>query len=110
MSPQEARKILDEADLLCSAEKSALAVRRVAAEITARLADANPLVLAVMGGAVVFTGQLLPQLASRWISITCMSRATAMSPAAASWHGWSSRDCPSRGVSCWWWMTSSTRA
>ena len=63
MSPQEAQKILGEADLLCSAEKSALAVRRVAAEITARLADANPLVLAVMGGAVVFTGQLLPQLA-----------------------------------------------
>lgn len=62
MSPQDARKIFDEADLLCSAEESALAVRRVAAEITTRLADANPLVLAVMGGAVVFTGQLLPQL------------------------------------------------
>jgi hypoxanthine phosphoribosyltransferase len=63
MSPQEARKILDEAELLCSAEKSALAVRRVAEEISSRLAGANPLVLAVMGGAVVFTGQLLPQLA-----------------------------------------------
>lgn len=63
MNPQEARKVLDEADLLVSAEESALAVRRVAVEITARLADANPLVLAVMGGAVVFTGQLLPQLA-----------------------------------------------
>jgi len=62
MSPQEAQKVLDEADLICSAEESALAVRRVAAEITARLANANPLVLAVMGGAVVFTGQLLPQL------------------------------------------------
>lgn len=62
MSPQEARKILAEADLLCSAEESALAVRRVAAEIAARLAASNPLVLAVMGGAVVFTGQLLPQL------------------------------------------------
>lgn len=62
MSPQEAGKIFAEADLLCSAEESALAVRRLAAEITARLADANPLVLAVMGGAVVFTGQLLPQL------------------------------------------------
>lgn len=62
MSPQEARKIFDEADLLCSAEESALALRRVAAEITARLADVNPLVLAVMGGAVVFTGQLLTQL------------------------------------------------
>ncbi|NJD35514.1 MAG: hypoxanthine-guanine phosphoribosyltransferase [Betaproteobacteria bacterium] len=63
MSPQEAQRIFDEADLLCSAEESALAVRRVAAEISARLAGANPLVLAVMGGAVVFTGQLLPQLA-----------------------------------------------
>jgi len=63
MSPEEARKILAEADLLCSAEASALAVRRVANEITARLAAANPLVLAVMGGAVVFTGQLLPLLA-----------------------------------------------
>lgn len=62
MSPAEAAKILEEADLICTAENSALAVRRVAAEITARLADSNPLVLAVMGGAVVFTGQLLPQL------------------------------------------------
>lgn len=63
MNPQEAKKIFEEADLVCSAEESALAVRRVAGEIAARLADANPLVLAVMGGAVVFTGQLLPQLA-----------------------------------------------
>lgn len=38
------------------------AVRRVAAEITARLHDRRPLVLSVMGGAVVFTGHLLPQL------------------------------------------------
>lgn len=63
MNPQEAMKVFEEADLVCSAEESALAVRRVAAGITARLRDANPLVLAVMGGAVVFTGQLLPQLA-----------------------------------------------
>jgi hypoxanthine phosphoribosyltransferase len=62
MTPEAARKILAEADLICSAEKSALAVRRVASEIAARLVNANPLVLAVMGGAVVFTGQLLPLL------------------------------------------------
>lgn len=62
MSPQDAQKILDEADLLCPAEDVAQAVRRVAAEVSSRLAAANPLVLAVMGGAVVFTGQLLPQL------------------------------------------------
>lgn len=62
MTPDDARKVLAEADLICSAEKSALAVRRLAAEITSRLADRNPLVLAVMGGAVVFVGQILPQL------------------------------------------------
>lgn len=63
MTPEAAQKILAEADLICSAEKSALAVRRIAAEVTARLAASNPLVLAVMGGAVVFVGQILPQLA-----------------------------------------------
>lgn len=63
MTPEEARQILHDAELICSAEKSALAVRRVAEEITVQLAGANPLVLAVMGGAVVFAGQLLPQLA-----------------------------------------------
>lgn len=63
MTPGEARTILAEADLLVTAEESALAVRRVAGDVTARLAESNPLVLAVMGGAVVFTGQLLPQLA-----------------------------------------------
>ena len=62
MTPQEARRIIDEAALICSAKDSALAVRRVAAEIGQRLGNANPLVLSVMGGAVVFTGQLLPQL------------------------------------------------
>lgn len=63
MSPQEARTVLAEADLLCSVEQADAAVRRVAAEITARVGERNPLVLAVMGGAVVFAGQLLPQLA-----------------------------------------------
>lgn len=62
MSPVEAQGILAEADLIVSAEKSALAVRRVAEEINRCLAKSNPLVLAVMGGAVVFTGQLLPLL------------------------------------------------
>jgi hypoxanthine phosphoribosyltransferase len=57
-----AQKILAEAELICSAEKSALAVRRLAAEITARLAARNPLVLTVMNGALVFAGHLLPQL------------------------------------------------
>ncbi|HYM86908.1 MAG TPA: hypoxanthine-guanine phosphoribosyltransferase, partial [Pseudoxanthomonas sp.] len=49
-------------DLVCSEQEVGRAVERVAAEVTARLADANPLVLSVMGGAVVFTGRLLPLL------------------------------------------------
>lgn len=45
-----------------SADAVAAAVRRLAGEVTAALGDRNPLLLSVMGGAVVFTGQLLPLL------------------------------------------------
>ena len=38
------------------------ALRRLADEIAARLRERYPLVLSVMGGSVVFTGQLLPLL------------------------------------------------
>ena len=62
LSAEQAREVLAAAELICPAEQVAAAVRRVAQEITAALGDANPLVLSVMGGAVVFTGQLLPQL------------------------------------------------
>lgn len=58
----DAWKILETAEEICSAAMVSEAVRRVAAEITARLHDSRPLVLSVMGGAVVFTGHLLPQL------------------------------------------------
>jgi hypoxanthine phosphoribosyltransferase len=58
----EAQEILKAADLLCPAGAVTHAVQRVAAEINASLATANPLVLSVMSGAVVFTGQLLPLL------------------------------------------------
>jgi len=58
----EARDILAGAELLRSAEEVQDAVRRVAHEINAALAGKHPLVLSVMGGAVVFSGQLLPML------------------------------------------------
>ncbi len=54
--------MLQSADLVCSEEELAAAVRRLAGEITAKLGERLPLVLSVMGGAVVFTGQLLPLL------------------------------------------------
>ena len=58
----QAWQLLRNADLVCSQQEVVRAVERVAEEITAKLADANPLVLSVMGGAVVFTGRLLPLL------------------------------------------------
>lgn len=50
------------ADLVCTAEEVSAAIRRVAGGISAELGDRYPLVLAVMGGAVYFAGQLLPLL------------------------------------------------
>ncbi len=63
MLAAEAQHILKSAELVCPADAVSRAVRRVAAEISTALAASNPLVLSVMSGAVVFTGQLLPLLA-----------------------------------------------
>ncbi|HWD22742.1 MAG TPA: hypoxanthine-guanine phosphoribosyltransferase [Burkholderiales bacterium] len=60
--PKQAWTFLEESELVASAEEVQAAVRRLASEIEQRLASAYPMVLAVMGGAVVFAGQLLPQL------------------------------------------------
>ena len=59
----EARGLINSADVLFSAEEVSIAVDRMAVEITEKLGEEYPLVLSVMGGAVVFTGQLLPRLA-----------------------------------------------
>jgi hypoxanthine phosphoribosyltransferase len=53
---------LENSDLVASAAQVQAAIERLAQEITRALADAYPLVLVVMGGAVVFAGQLLPRL------------------------------------------------
>ncbi len=62
MTPQEAERILAEADLICSADEVSAALNRVAGELNKALAGRNPVVVSVMGGAVIFTGQLLPLL------------------------------------------------
>ena len=59
---QQAKDILASADLIYSAETVAEAVSRVAAEITEKLAETNPLVLCVMSGGVPFAGHLMTQL------------------------------------------------
>jgi hypoxanthine phosphoribosyltransferase len=53
---------LRDSDLVASADEVQSAVRRVAGEIERALGSRYPLVLAVMGGAVVFAGQILPLL------------------------------------------------
>ncbi|MCM2329305.1 MAG: hypoxanthine-guanine phosphoribosyltransferase [Lysobacter sp.] len=63
MNAAEARALLARADVVCTAGEVRDAVDRLAGEITAQLADEYPMVLAIMGGATVFAGQLLPLLA-----------------------------------------------
>ncbi len=62
LSKDQAWQMLRDAALLFDEATVNATVRRLALEITARLADTCPLVMPVMGGAVVFTGQLLPLL------------------------------------------------
>ncbi|HUF19643.1 MAG TPA: hypoxanthine-guanine phosphoribosyltransferase [Burkholderiales bacterium] len=62
LSSESAWQVLKDAELVCSEQEVADALRRLAAMITHRLGDRLPLVLSVMGGAVVFAGQLLPML------------------------------------------------
>ncbi len=62
LSCEEAKKILGAAEQIFSADVVSQTVKHMAAEITAALSHRYPLVLSIMGGAVVFTGQLLPLL------------------------------------------------
>lgn len=55
--------ILNQSERLYGRMEIEQTLDRLGAEITDRLADAYPVALCVMGGAVVFAGQLLPRLA-----------------------------------------------
>src|SRR5690349_11007163 len=59
---EQAWAFLRNSDPIASAAQVQAAIDRVAAEIDAKLGKSYPLALAVMGGAVVFAGQLLPRL------------------------------------------------
>lgn len=63
---QRAKAILEKTELIHDAQAVQAAVTRVARTLNQRFGQddstAFPLVLGVMGGAVIFTGQLLPQL------------------------------------------------
>ena len=62
MTPEDAWKILDSAELLFDEARVHGAIVGLGAEITAKLRDRFPLVLAVMGGSIFFAGNLLPLL------------------------------------------------
>ncbi|HHW62646.1 MAG TPA: hypoxanthine-guanine phosphoribosyltransferase [Rhodocyclaceae bacterium] len=62
LNMEEIRRARDEADCLADAATVEAALDRMAAEITARLADTNPLVYAVMNGGLILAGRILPRL------------------------------------------------
>jgi len=62
ISATEAKDIFHAADLLYSREQVEAAMDRMAAEITQKLADSDPIVLSVMNGGLVMGGQLLTRL------------------------------------------------
>ncbi|MDR3323412.1 MAG: hypoxanthine-guanine phosphoribosyltransferase [Zoogloeaceae bacterium] len=62
MNREEALAVLADAELIHSAATVQRAVADVAARIRAELADANPVLLCVMSGAVPFMGHLLTHL------------------------------------------------
>ena len=59
---QQAKDILASADLIHSAETVSAAVSRIAAEITEKFSETNPLLLCVMSGGVPFAGHLMTEL------------------------------------------------
>ncbi|PIY03840.1 MAG: hypoxanthine-guanine phosphoribosyltransferase, partial [Gallionellales bacterium CG_4_10_14_3_um_filter_54_96] len=62
VSIKRARDILQQAELLLTAKQVQVALHRVAQQINDQLGETHPLVLSVMAGSVVFSGQLLPLL------------------------------------------------
>ena len=62
MNAKEARQLLADSEVLFTALEVNAGTSRIAAALNRDYADQHPLVLSVMGGAVVFSGQLLPQL------------------------------------------------
>jgi len=58
----EAKQVLEEADLLVEADGIRAAINRMAEEITCALQNQNPVVICVMNGGLIFSGQLLTRL------------------------------------------------
>lgn len=62
MNIDEAKRILEEGDLLVDETGIKAAIERLAGEITDQLRESNPVVISVMNGGMIFAGQLLTRL------------------------------------------------
>jgi hypoxanthine phosphoribosyltransferase len=62
VTPEQARQVYDEADLLHTAEAVEAALDRMAHAITDKLRHENPLILCVLTGAIIATGKLVTRL------------------------------------------------
>jgi len=62
LNTQNPQSLLDQAQLIHSSEAVQDAVSRLSKEISEQLEDTCPVIICVMGGGVVFAGQLLTQL------------------------------------------------
>jgi hypoxanthine phosphoribosyltransferase len=62
MSSTDLQWVMDSSECLFNEQQIAAALDVMAAEITARLAESNPLLLCVMNGGIVVTGHLAPRL------------------------------------------------
>jgi hypoxanthine phosphoribosyltransferase len=62
MNIAQANKVLAEADLLITETEVKAAISRMAREITGQLKDSCPVLMCVMNGGLIFTGQLLTSL------------------------------------------------
>lgn len=62
MNTENPQQLLEQAQLIHSSDAVQAAITKISKEITAKLENACPVVICVMGGGVVFAGQLLTQL------------------------------------------------
>jgi hypoxanthine phosphoribosyltransferase len=62
MTINEANRVLAEAELLADEDAIAAAINRLSEEITFRLCEKRPVLICVMKGGLIFSGQLLPRL------------------------------------------------
>ena len=62
LNTQTPHQLLEQAELVHSSEAIQMTITRLSSQITEVLKDSYPIVICVMGGGIVFAGQLLTQL------------------------------------------------